>query len=249
MKTVVFCLPAYNEEKIMTECTLRLLQYLKSQNYPWQWRINILVNGSNDMSATIAQDLSNQHEKISACIYSEPGRGQALHRYWTTCEDDILAYMDIDLAVALNNISDLINPIYKNEANLTVGSRLISGSSTNRSILRHIVSHSYSVIAQLILWQKLPDLQCGFKAIDNTTFKEISSYATKKHWFFDTELIVFTKIFNYKVKSVPVDWMEGRFEKRKTKVKLVHDSIKFIKDLIDLKLKLKAFKNKKGYGL
>ena len=61
-------------------------------------------------------------------------------------------------------------------------------------------------------------------------------------WFFDTELIAFANHFGRKIKEIPVDWQENRYEARKSKINLARDSMKFIVNLIKLKLRLLKLK-------
>lgn len=239
MKNIVFCLPAHNEEELMKTCVRQLHDYLLAKDLPFIWKIAILVNGSHDNSWNIALDLANKNpQTIEAFEYSVASKGGAIKNYWNTSEADILTYMDIDLAVSLDNIEDLIAAI-EDGADLAVGSRLMKKSKTDRSAIRTITSYGYNILAQLILREKLPDLQCGFKAIKNEVFKKLSPNILEKKWFFDTELVVFAKHYGYKLKALPVNWEEGRYQKRKTKVKLILDSLILTKDLIELKKRIK----------
>ena len=81
-------------------------------------------------------------------------------------------------------------------------------------------------------------MQCGFKAIKLEQFKKIVNLIKDDYWFFDTELVIFSKLNNLKIKEIPVDWEENRYEKRKSKVNILRDSFGFLKNLIKLKLRL-----------
>jgi len=109
---VEFCLPVYNEEKILAESCQKLYNFLLNQNFNFSWQIVIVINGSSDQSPLIAQKLSLEFtEKINFENIIELGRGQALKRYWLKSSADILVFMDIDLAVSLEAIPKLIEPI------------------------------------------------------------------------------------------------------------------------------------------
>jgi hypothetical protein len=58
---------------------------------------------------------------------------------------------------------------------------------------------------------------------------------------FDTELL-FCIMLNCSIKEIPVDWSENRYEKRKSKIKIIKNSIDFVKNLLQLKKRLKAVK-------
>ncbi len=237
---VEFCLPVYNEEQILRSSVLMLLNYCKNQNFGFNWQIVIIVNGSSDATLNISKELSQEyHKHIKYINIKKAGRGQALKKYWLLSRADIVSYMDIDLAVSLDNIQGLISPILKNRSDLVIGSRLLPDSNIQRSFLRELSSQGYNFLSRLILGHKFSDLQCGFKAIKLSKFKAIASYITSDQWFFDTELVIWAKYSNFKIKEIPVNWEENRYNKRKSKVNIAKDSAKFLINLIKLKKRLK----------
>ncbi len=242
---IEFCLPIYNEEKILADSSRKLYDFLISQDFPFDWQIVIVINGSSDSSPAIAHSLSQEFPgKISFQNISQPGRGQALKRYWLSSQADIFVYMDIDLAVSLEAIPRLIQPILDGEYQLAVGSRLLPDSKIERSFIRELSSQTYNVLARLLLGHRLSDMQCGFKAITKPAFLSIAPYLEDPHWFFDTEMIAISKAAGYKIKEIPVNWQENRYDKRKSKVKLLHDSSKMFRNLLKLKQRLpKIIKN------
>ncbi len=234
-----FCLPVYNEEKILRPNALKLWQWCQENNLPFSWQITIVVNGSTDQSFNIARALAEKYQQIKAVNIAAPGRGQALKKYWLTSQADILAYMDIDLAVSLDNISALIQPILQGKADLVIGSRLLPESKIERSTVRELSSQGYNFLSRLILGHRFSDLQCGFKAVRADTFQKISSLTKDEKWFFDTELIMFAHWSGAKVREIPVDWSENRYDQRQSKVKVIKDSFKFFINLLKLKIKLR----------
>ncbi|MFA5050807.1 MAG: glycosyltransferase [Patescibacteria group bacterium] len=242
---IEFCLPIYNEEKILKNNVLKLLNYCNSQNFNFDWRIVILNNGSTDNSEKISQELQKEYpQKIKIENLEQPARGRAIKLYYQKSQADIVAYMDIDLAVSLNNIPNLIDSILKENYDLVIGSRLLPDSKIERSFIRSLSSKIYILLSRIILHHNLSDLQCGFKAIKTDVFKKIMSYIKDDKWFFDTELITFTHYFGYKIKEIPVDWQENRYDQRKTKVHLLKDSLNFILNLIKLKMRLYKIRKK-----
>jgi len=233
-----FCLPIYNEEKILEKSILTLLNYLKNQNYNFLWQIIIVINGSSDKSRLISKSLSEKYPLIKYVEYAQAGRGNALKEYWLQSRADIVLYMDIDLAVSLDDITKLLTPIINNKADLAIGSRLMPESKIKRSFIRELSSQSYNFLSRIILSHHFSDMQCGFKAIKTEAFEIISPNIKSHKWFFDTELISFAKKFGYNIIEVPVDWSENRYDKRKSKVNLFFDSLKFLVNLIKLKFRL-----------
>jgi len=246
---VEFCLPIHNEEKILKANILRLLNYCQSQNFNFSWKIVAIINGSIDNSLAIAHKLSLKHpEKIKVENIKQAGKGQALKKYFLKSSAGIVVYMDVDLAVSLNNIPDLLLLILNQGYNLVIGSRMLPDSHTKRSFLRELSSQGYNFLSKIILGHNFSDLQCGFKAMKIGLLQKLSPYIKDDKWFFDTELIALAKHFNFKIKEIPVDWSENRYDKRKSKINFMKDPIKFIINLIKLKARLLLLR-KKGYKL
>ncbi len=238
-RRIHFVVPVHNEEKILTKSIEKLLQYGERQNYPFDWQIHIVVNGSSDLTLDRARVLQARFpHRILLTDFPEPGRGLALKRAWLASSADIVMYMDVDLAVSLEHLAELLQPIFADESDVVIGSRNLSTSIIRRSLLREVVSQTYNHLSRLVLNHKFSDLQCGFKAISLGAFKEISPHLNGMHWFFDTELVLWATKRGLRVREIPVDWSENRYEKRKSKVRLVRDSCGFLLNLIRLRSRL-----------
>ncbi|MFH1979512.1 MAG: glycosyltransferase [Patescibacteria group bacterium] len=236
---IEFCLPIYNEEKILKDNVLYLFKYCNNQNFNFDWKIVIINNGSIDNSEKIGRGLANKYfNKIKLENIKYPGKGQALKFYWQKSIADIIVYMDIDLAVSLNNISDLISLIINKNYDLVLGSRLLPHSKIKRSFIRTLNSKTYNWLSRIILCHNFTDLQCGFKAIKVGALKKLTPFIRNHKWFFDTELIIFANYFKYKIKEMPVDWQENRYDERKSKVNIFRDGIKFLGNLIVLRIRI-----------
>jgi glycosyltransferase involved in cell wall biosynthesis len=238
-----FVIPVYNEEQLLEKNILKLLNFLKLQKYNFYWQIKIVINGSNDNSADIAQKISQKEEKIKCLIIKEKGKGKAIREAIEKSLADYVIYMDIDLAVSLENINDLILEI-KNDYDLIIGSRLLPLSQRERSWIKDLSSKTYIFLSKIILNHNFSDLQCGFKAIRRSCFNKIVDLIEDNGWFFDTEVLIFFQKNKFKIKEIAVNWSENRYEKRKSKIKLFKDSILFISNLI--KLKKRFYKKNKN---
>jgi glycosyltransferase involved in cell wall biosynthesis len=237
---IEFCLPVYNESLILQKNLDALLNYCEKQNFSFDWQVIIIVNGSSTEFENLAfQIAQKQPSQVKTIIYKEKGRGQAVKKYWLSSLADILVYMDVDLAVSLDNIPNLINPIIQNTHDLTIGSRMMPGSKRDRSLAREASSQIYVLLSRLILKHDYSDLQCGFKGIRRSFFEKIAPKIKDNFWFFDTELIYFTKESQGRILEIPVNWSENRFGFRKSKVNVFRDSLLFIQKLIELRLRKK----------
>lgn len=243
---VDFCLPVKNEEKILEENIKRLNSYLTAHSWPFSWQIVVLLNNCSDNSEKITERLTAGNELIKKSLISSPGKGRALRSYFRESRADILVFMDIDLAVSLENLPALLNPLIKQGGDLIIGSRLLKASKTSRSWWREISSRLYNCLSRVILNHNFHDLQCGFKAFRRELFVKIEPHLYNDAWFFDTELIVIANYFHYRILEIPVDWQENRYDSRQSKVKVFKDAWGFLKNLLILKKRLSKIKKHPG---
>lgn len=237
---VEICLPAYNEACILEKNVNTLLKFLKKQNWSFEFQVTISLNNCSDNSLEIVKKLRDKYPEIAYYNLKKIGKGNAVKYAWQKSQADIFVYMDVDLAVSLENLNKLISTIYLEKNHLAWGSRLLPLSETKRGLIRTTSSKLYNLLSQTILNHKFSDLQCGFKAIDNRIKGDILPLVEDNNWFFDTELIIYSKIKNYKLKEIPVKWEESRYQKRSSKVKPLKDSCIFIKKTLILARKIRS---------
>jgi glycosyltransferase involved in cell wall biosynthesis len=238
-----FCLPAKNEEKLLKTNVELLKNFLIEKNWPFTWQIVILLNGCSDSSLSLATDLAAEsQEKIIFYNFIDSGKGLTLRNYFKMSPADILVFMDIDLAVSLDNIPELLRPLLENKNDLVFGSRLLPDSRTVRSWWREASSRFYNKLSRIMLNHRFRDLQCGFKALKKEVFERVEPFLQDKNWFFDTELIIFAAYLDYRLLEIPVDWQENRYAQRTSRIKVFKDAVAFLKNLFILKKRLASIK-------
>ncbi len=237
---VEICLPVKDEEKILERNLEEIIEFCQKAGFNFSWKIIGVINGSTDKTARIFKDFKNKYPQFIDYVENPlPGRGQALKKYWLSSQADIVSYLDIDLAVLPAQLPDLIMPIIKNNYDLVIGSRLSASSKIRRSILRETTSRVFNFLSRLVLPNKVSDLQCGFKAVRLDVFKKLAPLIEDDFWFFDTELVVFAQHFNYRIKELPVNWVESRDIRRVSKVRVFRDVLKSFKNILKIRKKLK----------
>jgi glycosyltransferase involved in cell wall biosynthesis len=239
-------LPIYNEEKILNNSLNALLQYCEDQLKEYGWIITLAVNGSRDSSEKIAKDFAAKHPaKINFLSLKEPGKGRAIITAWTASEADVLIFMDADLSVSLDNTDLLLRALTKENYDLAIGSRFLAGAETTRAKKREYISRIYNIFSRALFNHSLTDMQCGFKAIKKSEFENLKSFLKNQEWFFDTELLIYANAMGLKIKEIPVDWRECRYNKRKTKANIYKNSLVFLGKLLLLKYKILTLKKAK----
>jgi len=119
-----------------------------------------------------------------------------------------VSYMDVDLSTGLETFPLLISAIAEEGYDLAVGSRLMAGSQVMRSAGRRLLTRGYSLIIKAIVQTRFSDAQCGFKAARADVARRLIPLIQDNNWFFDTEMLVLAEKAGYRVKDVPVVWVE-----------------------------------------
>lgn len=91
---------------------------------------------------------------------------------------------------------------------MAIGSRLLPESRTTRSPKREFISRAYNLMIKVMFWPSFSDAQCGFKAMSRKAVRELMPLAKDQAWFLDTELLLLATLKGYRIKEIPVAWVE-----------------------------------------
>lgn len=209
MTSVDVVVPVYNEERALPQSIPVLRTFLAGDTFPYEWRIVIADNASVDGTPEAARRLGEQFSgEVVYVRIEEKGRGRALKRTWGDSPMDIVSYMDVDLSTGLEAFPALIGAIAGGGYDMAVGSRLLPSSQVERSLRRRVLTRGYSLIIKAFLWTRFSDAQCGFKAVSADVARRLIPHIEDNNWFFDTEMLVLAEKAGYRVKDVPVAWVE-----------------------------------------
>jgi glycosyltransferase involved in cell wall biosynthesis len=201
-------LPVYNEAHVLADSVERLRSYLDETDFPYARRIVIADNASTDETLRVAERLADVHADVEPLHIPQKGRGRALRKAWLESEADGMCYMDIDLSTDLSALLPLARAVLDEGYDVAYGSRMTRGSEITRSLGREITSRGFVLLIKLLFLSRLSDTQCGFKAISRQAARELVPRIENEEWFFDTELLLLAEKGGYRVKEVPVRWVE-----------------------------------------
>jgi glycosyltransferase involved in cell wall biosynthesis len=228
--SIEITLPAYNEEEILEKNIKILFSFLKKVNF--KYNVTIADNGSTDKTVEIAKKLSKKYPALQLLHLNTPGKGNAIKQSWKKSKADLLCFMDADLSTDLNHLNEMVH--FLKDYDLVIGNRLSSKSKTERSLSRTILSIVYNTIAKLYLGIKTHDLQCGFKGIKRKVFLALEKHTKNNNFFFDTELIAWAEKKKYKIKEIPIKWIE----RKASKVNITSTSKSYLRELGRLRNRL-----------
>lgn len=229
--SVDIIIPVLNEEHSLPNCIATLTKHLsEGVDADWDWSVTIADNGSQDATPEIGRQLSSDYPNVRLTRLEQRGRGRALKKAWLESDADVRCFMDVDLSTQLDSLQSLVDAIGHEGYGVAIGSRLLPDSRVERrSLKREVVSRSYNALIRLMFPRKtFRDAQCGFKAVSREVADNVVPHVENTGWFFDTELLLLSLRAGYKIKEIPVHWVDDP----DTRVRVVSTAIEDIKGLM-----------------
>ena len=209
MTTVDVVVPVYNEERALPENIPKLRDFLASDAFPYDWRIVIADNASTDGTQEAGKQLEKRFKgEVVYVRIEQKGRGRALKKTWGESPQDIVSYMDVDLSTGLDALPPLVRSIAEEGYHVGNGSRLLPGAKVSRSLKRRILTRGYLALIKTLFRVRFSDAQCGFKAMRSDLARKLIPHIENNNWFFDTEALILAEMAGYRIKDVPVSWVE-----------------------------------------
>lgn len=230
-------IPVLNEAHVLEKSVTTVRRFL-SRCLRYESSIVIVDNGSSDGTDAVAEELAGRYPDVRFVHLEQRGRGRALRHAWLQSKADVVCYMDVDLSTDLAHLAELVDAILVEGCDLATGSRLLPASRTERCWKREMISRIYNLFVRAVLATRFSDAQCGFKACSREVVERIVPQIEDQSWFFDTELLVLAEKQGYRIKDVPVRWVEDD----DSRVKIVATAWDDIKGVLRLRRQLWAGK-------
>jgi dolichyl-phosphate beta-glucosyltransferase len=228
-------IPMYNESSIIADTAKSVNDYM-SKTFA-DYEVLFVDDGSKDNSAGIVNELAFPNIKVTG-YGGNRGKGAAIRHGMMEACGDVIMFTDADLAYGL----DVVKRVYDifeadAETKMVTGSRNLSADGyEGYTLLRKIMSKTYIKVLCIAGGFKLSDSQCGCKAFRNKEAKEIFSRCEVNGFAFDFEAIVWATKLGFKITEMPVKIINHR----ESKVNVIKDTIKMLRDLRRIKKNIKA---------
>ena len=118
--------------------------------------------------------------------------------------------MDVDLSTDLDDDHAAARGRSAKRATTSPTARASSRGVRHRALAeaRDQLARLHRLLIKLLFWTKFADAQCGFKAITREAAQALLPHVQDGEWFFDTELLILAEKGGYRLKEVPVRWVE-----------------------------------------
>ncbi|MDR3580389.1 MAG: glycosyltransferase family 2 protein [Oryzomonas sp.] len=232
MPSLSIIIPAYNEEDRLPRYLGSIVKYLTEKNTSYE--LIIVDDGSTDSTATVVEKImeTNPHVKIIRTSQNH-GKGFAVKAGMLNACGKLRLFADADGATPIKELERLRQGI-ESGADIAIASRALHDGSTTVTARLHrkIIGTIFNLVVGLLAVQDVNDTQCGFKLFTEASANAIFPLQRISGFGFDVEILFICKKKGYRVKEIPVNWIDIKG----SKVKLFRDSWKMFIDVIAIRL-------------
>lgn len=233
-------IPMYNEESIAEESMRELSSYM-SANFS-DWEIVVSNDGSRDRTKDIMTALSEEIDGLRFVSYDDNrGKGSAIREGILATKGDTVIYTDCDLAYGTEIIKTIAEKLENDRSDIVIGSRNISNDGyAGYTFLRKLASKTYIKVICIAAGFSHSDSQCGIKCFKGDAARRIFATCQINSFAFDLEALMTAEAMGYKVTEQAVKIINHR--ESTSKVHLVKDTMKMLRDIRQIKKRLKKQK-------
>lgn len=201
-------IPAYKEGERIGHNLLEIDRYLKGKAFTYE--IIVVVDGSPDNTAEVANNYALTIPHLRVINNPENhGKGYVVRQALLEGKGKFRVFLDADGSTSITHLDSCL-PYFEEGYDVVIGSRKIEGSFIQVHQPRHreIMGEGGNWLIRILLglW-RFPDTQCGFKALSAEAARAIASRMVVDRFGFDFELIVLARDLGFKIKQIPVRWM------------------------------------------
>jgi len=242
---VSIVIPAYNEEGRIIPTLEKICSYFQSAGMSFE--VVVVDDGSKD--GTVRTVTQWQKNKLFSSplrgedegggeivrIISHPvnmGKGAAVRTGVLAAKGNLILFSDADLSTPIEEFEKL-RRVMDEGYDVAIGSRGLSESDVKikQNLLRRMIGVAGSYMIKLMVIKRFADTQCGFKMFSNEKGKLLFRRQKIQGFAFDVELLYRAVRRNYRIKEVPVVWMNSVV----SRVDTVRDPLRVLRDLFRIR--------------
>ena len=228
--SISIVIPAYNEAARLSNTLNTVVRYLGEQ---WAGSELIVVDdGSSDNTAELSRQALENSGPVRTSVISYKsnlGKGRAVRLGLLAARGDVTLFSDADLSTPITETPKLIEPILRNECDVTFGSRALERSliGVHQPWRREQGGRIFNLVVRLATGLPFWDTQCGFKAFKMKVCRPLVEAATVDRFGFDVELLYLAYRAGLRLKEIPVRWDHNEG----SKVNVLSDSFKMLSEV------------------
>jgi len=204
-------IPVYNEEEFI-EANLRYMIPKFSKLLTDDYKIYVVNDGSTDRTGDILDSINIENVVHLKCNNGPSVRENLAKMFVKQGKiGDLIFFMDADLSTDMSSLPQLITEMKKG-FDIVIGSRYQKGAKLNRTPYRFIVSKIFNTFLNLYFGSRVRDHECGFKLFKYEVIRDLvkdMGWNLQRRAFWDSEMLIRAQQEGYRIKEVPVNWVEG----------------------------------------
>lgn len=225
---ITVVIPAYNEEHRLPSTLDKIVDYFSSKAY--QKELIIINDCSSDKTSEVIKSYSEKYPYIREIKNTQnKGKAYSVNRGIGESKGELVLYMDADGSTSILELDKLIYWI-QNGFDIAIGSRRVDGSNVvvDQNKLRLLLGWIFRHLVKMIVSLDIIDTQNGFKLFKSKIAKEIFAKQKSFGWAFDVEILYIAQKSGYKIKEVPIVWVNNFESKVKFsgKIKMLFEIVK-----------------------
>ncbi len=205
-------IPAYNEEKTISNTLLDIDNYLSKQDFSSE--IVVVNDGSKDKTAQVVNNLTKLIKNLKLIDNQENhGKGWVVKQGMLEVQGKYRLFMDADNATTVEHF-DKIRPLLNKGYEIVIGSRDKKDAqgakqAVAQTFIKRQLGNLGNLLIQLLAVPGIWDTQCGFKVFRADIAKNIFKRCKMDKWALDIEALALARKFGYKIGIIPVYWINN----------------------------------------
>ena len=239
---ISLCIPMYNESSIVADTVRAVYAAMEDFSAKTGHTYEVLFSndGSTDDCAALARAAAEElgADRIIVTGYEKNrGKGAAVRHAMLEATGDVIVCTDCDLAYGLDVVGESVKFFEKDPApDMLIGSRRLGGDGyEGYTFVRKIASKVYMMVLRVVAGFKMSDSQCGFKVYTSHAAKKIFPDIETDGFAFDQEVLMSAQALGFTIAEMPVRIINHR----ESKVSVLSDSVKMVRDLLNIKKMVK----------
>jgi len=229
---VSLVLPCFNEAETFSDSIQKIITVLDHTNLVWE--IIFVDDCSKDSTRRLINNAlkkysSNKFKFISH--HKNQGRGQTVIDGILEAKGKIVGFIDVDLEVSEEYLPSFFKALEKGYDS-AIAWRIYD--FTIAGFFRWFSSKGYTLIRKIILGLPYKDTEAGYKFFNRSKILAVIKKCRYKGWFWDTEIMA--RIYKARLKTIEIPVIFIRRQDKTSTVRLIPDSIKYLKNLINFRL-------------
>lgn len=200
-------IPAYNEARRITDTLISIRDYLLRE--PYDWEVLIVNDGSKDNTVEVVEKFASENKNFRIVDNKENhGKGYVVKQGMLEARGDFRLFTDADNSTTIDHLEKFW-PHFEQSYDVVIASIAVKGATRAHSekFYKRWFGKFGNLWIQLWLLPGIWDTRRGFKMFTKKAAQDIFSKVKEQGWTFDDEVLALARKLKYKIKEVPIHWV------------------------------------------